>query len=317
MAHHFRLGFPVRVQGAPIRSHDSRRYQNGPHLSVSLAYLRDILEYCRSHAIHFYRMAGQLAPYLTHPALPDFHRQLDECSTELAAAGDLARSYGIRLTLHPGYYIRLSSPDAGQVQRSLRELAAATALLDAMGLGTESIVVIHVGGGYGDLAAAGERFVRHFEQLPGRVRRRVALENDDRLFTLEQLWWIHRRTGVPLVLDTLHHQCNPDGRSLPEALALALGSWPSDIMPKIHFSSPRTALRAEVRRGAVHLRWPVLNQHAELADPFAVIDLLGRAYQTDLRPFDVMLEVKAGDLALLRLREQVARLAPGLGAVMG
>jgi hypothetical protein len=44
MAHHFRLGFPVRVQGAPIRSHDSRRYQNRPHLSVSLAYLRDILE---------------------------------------------------------------------------------------------------------------------------------------------------------------------------------------------------------------------------------------------------------------------------------
>ena len=75
-----RLGFPVKVLGAPLRSHDSRRWQNQPHLSVSLAYLRDIFTYLHRQGIAFYRLAGQLAPYATHPNLPAFHRQLDECS---------------------------------------------------------------------------------------------------------------------------------------------------------------------------------------------------------------------------------------------
>ena len=64
-----RLGFPVKVIGEPLRSHDSRRWQNEPHLSVSLAYLRDIFEYLHRKQIRVYRLAGQLAPYLTHPGL--------------------------------------------------------------------------------------------------------------------------------------------------------------------------------------------------------------------------------------------------------
>ena len=36
-----------------------------------------------------------------------------------------------------------------------------------------------------------------------------------------------------------------------------------------------------------------------------------------VRPFDVMLEAKAKDLALLRLREQIAQFAPGLAGVVG
>ena len=114
----YRLGFAVNVLGVPLRSHDSRRWQNQPHLSVSLAYLRDLFAYLNRQDIHFYRVAGQLAPYITHPDLPAFHRQIDECATELAAAGDLARQYAIRLTMHPAHYIQLSTPDAAQAARS-------------------------------------------------------------------------------------------------------------------------------------------------------------------------------------------------------
>ena len=46
----YHLGFPVKVIGTPLRSHDSRRWQNEPHLSVSLAYLRDIFTYLHSRA---------------------------------------------------------------------------------------------------------------------------------------------------------------------------------------------------------------------------------------------------------------------------
>ncbi len=308
-----RLGFPVKVLGEPLRSHDSRRWQHAPHLSVSLAYLRDIFEYLHRRRIRFYRLAGQLAPYLTHPSLPAFHRQLDECANELAATGDLIRQFGLRVTLHPGYYVRLSATDEGQVQRAYTELSAATALLDAMGLDQDAVVVVHVGGVYDKADAARNRFVARFLALPERVRRRLALEHDDRRFSLEDALWIHRRTGIPVVLDALHLRCfNPEGRTLGEALAAALATWPPNQRPKIHFSSPRTALRIVRTVDGERLQPPLPNQHSDFVDPFAFIDLVELAQRLRVRPFDVMLEAKAKDLALLRLREQVAHFAPSL-----
>lgn len=309
-----RLGFPVKVLGASgLRSHDSRRWQNSPHLSVSLAYLRDIFIYLQSRSIRFYRMAGQLAPYLTHPDLPAFHSQLEDCSTELAAVGDLARQQGLRLTLHPGFFVQLAHPDEAQVARSVQELAAAAALLDGMGLGGASVVVIHVGGSHGDVAASRERFVQAANLLPDFVRGRVALENGDRQFGLQDVLWIHRRTGIPLVLDTLHHRChNPQGIPLLDGLKLALATWPPDVRPKIHISSPRTAVRTLYRDGQARVQMPLPHQHSDFLHPFEVIDLLQAAVSARLRPFDVMLEAKAKDVALLRLREQIQKFAPAL-----
>ncbi|MBW7883662.1 MAG: UV DNA damage repair endonuclease UvsE [Caldilineaceae bacterium] len=309
----YRLGVPVKVLGAPLRSHDSRRWQHAPHLSVSLAYVRDILAYLHSREIRFYRLAGQLAPYITHPDLPAFHRQIEECSTELAATGDLARQCGIRLTVHPAHYIQLSAPDLHRIQRAVQELDVLAALLEAMGLDDDSVIVVHVGGVYGDAAAGRERFVRHFLDLPDRVRRRVVLEHDDRRYSLDDALWIHRRTGVPVVLDTLHLRClNPSGRTLAEALAAALATWPGHRRPKLHFSTTRTRARTVRHRGGERLQAPLPNQHSDFLDPFAFIDLLQVAQAHRLRPFDIMLEAKAKDLALLRLREQLAHFAPAL-----
>ncbi len=313
-----RLGFPVKVLGQPgLRSHDSRRWQNSPHLSVSLAYLRDIFAYLDRLDIRFYRMSGQLAPYLTHPTLTQFHRQLEECATELAAMGDLARELRLRLTLHPGHYVQLSSPDPLRVQRSGAELAGAAALLEAMGLGPEAVIVVHVGGVYGDPVQARERFVRHFTRLPGVVQQRLALENDDRRFSLQDALWIHRRTGVRLVLDTLHHRClDPVGLPLPEALAQALATWPEEQRPKIHVSSSRTSARRVRRDGVEHILPPLPNQHSDFIDPFQVVELLRGVQAWGLRPFDIMLEAKAKELALLRLREQLHRFAPELAGLV-
>ncbi len=306
-----RLGFAVQALGEPLRSHDSRRWQHAPHLSVSLAYLRDLFAYLARQQIGFYRLAGQLAPYLTHPALPAFHHQLDECAEELAATGDLVRHYGLRVTLHPGFYVQLNTPDPALAERSATELKAAAALLDRMGLDADAVVVVHVGGLSADPSHSCERFVRQFLALPAAVRQRLVLEHDDRRHSFEETLWIHRRTGVPVVLDTLHLAClNPAGRTLEDALCTALATWPGNRRPKIHFSSPRTALRT--LHSGQQLLPPLPNQHSDFLDPFAFLDLLRLVQRSQLRPFDIMLEAKAKDLALLRLREQVTHFAPAL-----
>ncbi len=312
----YRLGIPVKVVAAPLRSHDSRRWQHEPHLSVSLAYLRDVLGYLHGHDIHFYRLAGQLAPYLTHPALPQFHRQLEECATELAEVGDFARQLQMRLTLHPAHYVRLNSPDAEQVARAVEELCMAARLLDALGLGREAVIVIHVGSALGDAAAGRDRFVAALDRLPAFVRSRVAVENDDRAYSLVDLLWIHKRTGVRLAFDVLHHRClDPAHMPTVEALAAALATWPADEQPKIHFSSPRTELRRDPASGA--LRVPQPNQHSDFIHPWEFIDLVAAAVGRGLRPFDIMLEAKAKELAVIQLRRQVATYAPDIAAFVG
>ncbi|MEM7532051.1 MAG: UV DNA damage repair endonuclease UvsE [Chloroflexota bacterium] len=317
----YHLGFPVNIKGAPIRSHDSRRWQNQPHLTVSLAYVRDIFEYLHSQSIRFYRLSGQLAPYLTHPDMPQFHRQLDESSTELATIGDLARAYRIRLSLHPAFYVQLSSPDPTRVERSCKELNMAAHLLDEMGMDDNAVLLIHVGGLYDDRQASLERFVRHWETLPNATQCRLAVEHDDRRFSLQDVLWLHKQTGIRVVFDVLHHYClNHCGRTVTEGLMASLATWPATQKPKIHVSSPRTAVRTTRRshaNGAVktHLQLPLANQHSDFIDPFFFINFMRTAQQQTSPPFDIMLEAKAKDLALLHLRTELHRFAPDLSTI--
>jgi len=311
-----RLGFVVKPLARPeLRSHDSRRWQNSPHLSVSLAYLRDVFTYLAEAKISMYRISSELAPYATHPDMPQFHRQVEQCAAELAQVGAIARSLDLRLSFHPAQHVVLNAPGPDLVARSAADLVMQAAILDSMDLGPEAVVVIHLGGIYGDREAARERFIRNFEALPEAARRRLALENDDVRFGVVDTLWVHERTGIRLVFDNLHHRLNnADGRPSRDALAACLTTWPADVRPKVHFSSPRTewlvaggdgSQPADVRQ----TRW---NYHSDYVHPFEFVDFLRMA--EGVRPFDVMLEVRAKDLALRQLRDDLARFAPDLGA---
>jgi UV DNA damage endonuclease len=255
-----------------------------------------------------YRMVTGLAPYASHPDLPQFRSQPAECAPELAAAGELARSLGIRLSTHPGQYTVLNSEDERVQRLAVEELEVQAELLDGMGLGPEAVVVLHVGGGAGGKEAAIDRFEHGFSLLSGAARARLVVENDDRTFGLRDDLGLSARIGRPVVWDILHHHCNdPDGIPDREALELALATWPAGVRPKIHYSSPRTAI--ETRGKKVVL--PPLRAHADTIDPigferFAVDTAAGLE-------LDVMLEAKAKDLALLRLREQLAARGVELG----
>ena len=157
-------------------------------------------------------------------------------------------------------------------------------------------------------AAAADRFLAGFEQLSEAARSRLVLENDDRVFGFGEAVTVAERAGVPLVFDIHHHRCHdPDGIDDREALELALDSWPTQVTPKIHFSSPRLDMSEKRRRmGRRVERTPVLPDprlHADLIDPAAFEAFLGHT-ALGLN-FDVMLEAKGKDLALLRLREQL------------
>ncbi len=317
-----RLGVPTRILGRRgLRVYDARRPANAPHLSVSLAHLRDVFKYLRSVDINFYRLSSDLAPFATHPDLPHLHNQVDECLPELAAIGELARAQRLRLTFHAPLHVQLASQDALVAQRSADMLTLLTSLLDAMQLDADAVIVTHVGGINSSLLhnrdASVGRWVSRFDALPDAVQRRLVLEHEDDGASLGLALRIHAATGVPLVFDYLHYCLNnPERWTLAEAIVVALASWPHDRTPKVHFSSPRTELRA-VERDDMETgqrRWllspPRPGHHADFLNPWEFAAFVQAA--AGVRDFDVMLEAKAADLALRRLRHDLQRYAPDL-----
>ena len=287
-----RFGFAVKVLGKALKSNDARRPENHPHLRVSLDYLEKIFDYLEEVGIDMYRMSSELAPYLTHPDYPEFHGQLEECREKIEKLGERARKSRFRLSFHPSQFIFLSAKEERIIEASIRDLAWQAMILDWMGLDREAVVVSHVGGAYDDKNASLERWLLNYEKLPSFIKNRLVLENDDSRFSVADTSWLHRRCGIPLVFDYQHHMCfNPERIPLRKALLICLNSWKE--RPKIHFSCPSTHLEEG--------KMPRLTNHSDLIDPFEFAWFLEEVGDLD---FDVMLEAKGKDLALLRLRAE-------------
>jgi UV DNA damage endonuclease len=317
-----RVGFPVKVLGqGGLKSNDSRRWQSGPHLRVSIEYLHIVFDYLARHRIQMYRMSSDIAPYITHRELPQFHNQIHESRHELAALGRRARELHLRLSFHPSQFVVMNAPSEDVRRKSVWDLRTQAEILDCLDLGDEAVMVIHVGGAYGDRDAAIDRWVATYSGLPDPAKRRLVLENDDVRFSAADVLRIHERTGVRLVFDVQHHQClNLERLPLLDTLRAFLRTWAGVARPKIHFSSPRTEMRAATRlnrrtgRKETVLQPPIWTGHADFIHPF---DFIRFARETSELDFDIMLEAKAKDLALLRLRRDVACYAPDLSPRFG
>ena len=317
-----RLGFPVKVTARPdLKSNDTRRWQNAPHLSVSLDYMDAILDHCAARGIRMYRMSSDLAPYATHPDMPQFHGMVEESAERLREIGDKAKRLDVRLSFHPSQFVLLNAPDETIVEKSVNDLSSQARMLDLMGLGLESVLVTHVGGVYDDKPAARDRWVAAWERLPEHVRRRLVLENDDLRFSATDTLWISARTGVPLIFDHQHWWClhAPDEELIPTFRA-CLGTWAEGVRPKMHFSSPRTEMRTITRKDrktgkpVTAEAPPIWTGHADYVQPFEFIRFMRDAHGLE---FDVMLEAKRKDAALERLRVDLARYAPDVAARFG
>lgn len=311
----YRLGFAVKILGAGgLRTADTRRWQSGPHLRRSLEYLDVAFDHLEAHDIRVFRLSGGTVPYGTHPGLPelDYRRQIGACGEELAALADKAARHRLRLSTHPGQYTVLNATDPEIARKAALDLEQDALLLDALGQGPEGTVVVHVGGLYGDRAAALDRWAAAFAGLSERAQARLAVENDERMFDVADVLELHRRTGARVVFDWHHHRCNPAPalRDPEEALAAAYATWPSGVRPKVHLSSPRTELRTVGRGSAARPAAPLLDQHADFVTPWDALAVLRAAPGT----LDLMVEAKAKDLAVAWLREQLRRVDPDAAA---
>jgi UV DNA damage endonuclease len=202
---------------------------------------------------------------------------------ELREAGELARDLGIRLSMHPGQYINPGSPNPAVVGRSLSELHYVAGVFDLLG-NPDSVAVLHMGGAYADKPVSAARFVEVMRP-EAEVLRYLALENDERVWTVAEVVETSRVLGIPALADVFHHGLNPGSLTLEEALDVALPTWEiRGVRPKLHLSSQDP----DKRPGA----------HAYSVDPRDWQALLAAL---DGRDADVMVEAKGKERALAPL----------------
>lgn len=213
------------------------------------SYLRDIashnaeslllaVQQCERLGIGAFRMNSQILPLGTHPTAGYTIPALDPSGGIRKAfrrAGRAAKAAGIRLSFHPDQFVVVNSERESVVANSLAELEFQAEIAALVGA---DVIVIHGGGRAGGVAASLVRLEQGLRRLSRRARSRIALENDDRSFTPQDLLPLCRRLRIPLVYDVHHHRCLPDGLSVDQASKLAMATW-RGREPHFHISSPR------------------------------------------------------------------------------
>lgn len=193
--------------------------------------------------------------------------------------------------MHPGQYTVLNSPDKAVVERAVEDLRYHARLLDAMGLGKEHKIVLHIGGTYGDKTSALKRFIQQYRCLDENIRQRLVIENDDRQYTIFDVLSIGESEGIPVVFDNLHHQVNPDNTcSVIEWIDACANTWKSEDGPqKLHYSQQDFSKRP--------------GSHSATLDVGEFLQ-----FYTDIRnrDVDIMVEVKDKNLSALKCVNAIA-----------
>jgi len=199
--------------------------------------LLSAIEYCSNNAIGSFRINSRILPLKTHPdfgyAIQEFSKA-QEIERAFKLCGKRAKASGLRLTFHPDQFVLLSSPAREVTRKSIEELEYQAKVSEWVGA---DVITIHAGGGYGDKTAALQRLAKVLGKLDANVRKRLVLENDDRIYAPQDLLGFCKTNEVPFVYDVHHHRCLADGLSVEHVTEAALATWNREAL--FHVSSPR------------------------------------------------------------------------------
>lgn len=198
--------------------------------------LVDAITWCANHDVGAFRVQSGVLPLYTHP---EVGWSLDSetgrgVRAALTAAGELRRRRNIRLSFHPDQFVVPGSVNPAVVKASLRELEYMGEVAELVGADQ---LTIHGGGAQGGKLDSLARLAVGLRDLSPRALSRIALENDDRVYTVEDLLPLCDEVGLPLIYDVHHHRCNPDRFSVEQATDAAALTW-SIREPWVHLSSP-------------------------------------------------------------------------------
>ena len=255
-----------------------------------------LIEWNEENGIRVLRMSSHLFPHKTNPKIPQY--EYDFAIELMQQVGEKAREFGHRLTFHPGQYNVVCSPNEKVVKSTEACLLYHANVLTYMGMGKDSVMVVHGGGVYGDKEKTKQRWCDNYNNMHEAVKYRLVLENCERCFSIEDCLEVSKKINIPVVFDTHHFECykilHPEEEfQEPEHyIPLILETWKrKGVKPKFHVSeqgSGRTGHHSDFIE--------VIPQYLlEIPDKYGV-------------EIDIMIEAKAKEAAILKLYEKYPEL---------
>jgi UV DNA damage endonuclease len=248
--------------------------------------LQRILLWNVEHHITLFRITSALIPFGSHPINSGEWKYVHK--EQFIRIGNFIRDNGIRVSMHPGQYSVLNSPDVNVYEQAVRELNYHNVIMDLMELDSSHKIIIHGGGVYNDKKNSMHLLVERILLLPEKLQRRLVIENDDRSYNAEDIYRICKDTGIPGIFDIFHHQCLSSFTEfdLNKIILLFKETWFSTERQKIHYSN-----QADGKNKGAHSDTIDLKQFAKFYQTIQSMEL------------DIMLETKDKQNSVLLLRK--------------
>ena len=219
--------------------------------ALGLANARDLAKIIRwndRYGIKFVRLSSEMFPFASHKEYG--YRLAPFASGVLAEAGRLITELGHRVSVHPGQFTQLGTPRREVVENSVRDLNYHSEMLHLLRLSPQqdrdAVIILHMGGVFGDKRLTLDRFRENYRLLPHEVQDRLVLENDDVSWSVHDLLPICEELNIPLVLDFHHHNITFDSSQVREGTLDVTrlfdrikATWTrKGITQKMHYSEP-------------------------------------------------------------------------------
>ena len=193
--------------------------------------LLKIIKRCYSEGINSFRVSSNLFPL--YDMLEDDLQKCNTVKSILSEIGLFATSNKMRLTTHPDQFVVISSNKEEVIEKSIKMLDHHAWVFDQMNLPETPYYAINIHGG---TKGNSEALINSINKLNNNTKNRLTLENDERSYSVKDLYKVYEETGVPIVFDSHHHTFNDCDLSLEDAFILSKKTWGA-IKPLTHLSN--------------------------------------------------------------------------------
>jgi UV DNA damage endonuclease len=283
------IGYACLTIGVPYAGFKTCTMKNATEsrllelISHNLESLDNIIDYNIKNDIKLFRISSDIIPFASSPV-----NKMDWVSIfdkNFKLIGNKISNFGMRVSMHPGQYTVLNSPNPKVVENAIEDLRYHNKFLDALGCDSTCKIILHAGGVYGDINSALKRFITNSKYLDKEIKKRLVVENDDRSYSICNVLELSSATGFPVVYDNLHNEVKGCiDKSDFEWIAASGKTWGrEDGRQKIHYSQQNP-----LKQPGAHTKTIFLDEFLKFHSEISLLDI------------DIMLEVKDKNMSAVK-----------------
>ncbi|MBP1924968.1 UV DNA damage endonuclease [Sedimentibacter acidaminivorans] len=253
-------------------------------ISHNLNSLENIIDYNIKNKIMLFRISSDLIPFGSSP-VNDIN-WWDVFSSKFKSIGKKIKESNMRVSMHPGQYTVLNSPNEDIVAKAIEDLNYHNKVLDSLDLEEDHKIVLHIGGVYNNKKEAIKRFIQNYDKLYDNIKKRLVIENDDKSYNICDVLAISKVLDIPVIYDNLHNNINPSFEKKSDFywIEQCNKTWKSkDGHQKIHYSQQKPFKKA--------------GSHSNTIKINEFIDFYNNLNNKSI---DIMLEVKDKNLSAVK-----------------